>query len=288
MDTKEKHGYRLAEGKTKVIWGTPGNELRVLIESKDDITAGDGAKHDILPGKAIAATTTTCNVFRLIQQAGVVPTHYHGQADETTLEAIRASMIPIEVVVRRRAAGSYLKRNPDVKQGEPLPRLEIEFFYKDDDQHDPLMVWKPTTDEFLLYDAKLPVIPGSEIGRLSRKEVDPAPPARIFLRYNEIAFMRMAAASVFELLERTWVKQDMVLVDLKVEFGFDHTGNLMLADVIDNDSWRLWRYGLPDGQLDKQVYRDLGDDDPAGKEAAMAQIRQNYELVAKMTERFGA
>ncbi len=277
----------LAEGKTKIIMPAPGNQTHVLVKSKDDITAGDGAKHDILPGKAIAATTTTCNVFRLIQQVGVVPTHYYSQTDETTFEAIKALMIPIEVVVRRRAAGSYLKRNPEAKQGEILPRLEIEFFYKDDDQHDPMMVWKPATDEFLLYDAKAPVTPGSEVGVLRRKDVDPAPPARIFLRYNEIAFMRVAAATVFEQLERTWVKQEMALVDLKVEFGFDHTGNLMLADVIDNDSWRLWRYGSPEGQLDKQVYRDLSDEDPAVKEAALAQIRQNYELVAKMTERFG-
>lgn len=276
----------LAEGKTKIIWGTPGNHLRVQIESKDDITAGDGAKHDILPGKAIAATTTTCNVFRLIQSADVVPTHYIGQENETTFSATKAMMIPIEVVVRRRAAGSYLKRNPDAVQGTILPRLEIEFFYKDDAAHDPLMLWKPATDEFLLFDAKLPTTPESEIGRLSRKEVDPAPQTHIYLRPNEIAMMRIAAASVFELLERHWLKQDMILVDLKVEFGFDYTGRLMLADVIDNDSWRLWHYGTPDGQLDKQVYRDLSDDDPAVKEAAMTQIRQNYELVAKMTEAF--
>ena len=70
-------GRKIAEGKTKIVW--EGGE--VLIESKDDITAGDGAKHDVIPGKGRLATATTCNVFRLLKACGLPVA---GQTEETT------------------------------------------------------------------------------------------------------------------------------------------------------------------------------------------------------------
>lgn len=87
---------------------------------------------------------------------------------------------------------------------------------------------------------------------------------------------------VFEVLEHAWAAQDVTLVDLKIEFGRDAAGRLVVADVIDNDSWRIWPGGDKNRQLDKQVYRDMKLVDEDG----LAQVRRRYEIVAEMTERW--
>lgn len=278
-------GESIAEGKTKQIFATDDPNI-VHIRSKDDITAGDGAKHDILEGKAIAATETTCNVFELINRVSVVPTHYLDRVDEAGFRAIKARMTPIEIVARRIAYGSYLKRNPDTPAQTKFPRLVVEFFYKDDDAHDPIMIWDEETKTFALHDAKQPVSAASFIRKLDPAEITGLAglgyPPRIILE-----LMRLMVASVFETLEKAWLRHEMVLVDLKIECGWDAGFRQpMVADVIDNDSWRLWHCGDPTTMLDKQVYRDLATDDPELKAAAMAKIRDNYEWVAKLTKTF--
>src|SRR5690348_9077758 len=97
-------GQLLAEGKTKIIRATNHPE-RVMIVSKDDITAGDGAKHDLIAGKAALSTKTTCSVFRLLKECGL-PVGFEEQVDEKTFISPRCSMLPYEVVVRREAHGS--------------------------------------------------------------------------------------------------------------------------------------------------------------------------------------
>lgn len=288
----------LAEGKTKIIRTDPQSGTLVLVESKDDITAGDGARHDILPGKAKAATTTTVNVFRLLSLSGVIPTHFHGQENDTTFRARKARMIPIEVVVRRRAFGSYVKRNPNVIAGEILPYPVVEFYLKNDQLHDPLMEYRPEREQFWLYEAGRPTSPESRMGTVL---LDKATPVLclgvgdneshefihgLMINQHHIDLMRVTAAYVFEILEKAWLRHDCTLVDLKVEFGFDCDGRLVLADVIDNDSWRLWRYGSPSDALDKQVFRDLKTDDPKYADKLL-QVAENYKFVARMTESFG-
>jgi phosphoribosylaminoimidazole-succinocarboxamide synthase len=87
---------------------------------------------------------------------------------------------------------------------------------------------------------------------------------------------------VFQTLEVAWAEQDVTLVDLKIEFGRDTNGALLVADVIDNDSWRIWPGGEKSRMLDKQVYRNMQEVTGAGLEA----VRQRYEIVAEMTERW--
>jgi phosphoribosylaminoimidazole-succinocarboxamide synthase len=266
---------KLAEGKTKIIWAS-GDQYEVLIESKDDITAGDGAKHDTLEGKAVAATTTTCNVFELINRAGHVPTHFLTQVDERTFRARACHMIPIEVVARRIAYGSYLKRNPEVTKGTMFRHLVLEMFHKNDAAHDPFMVYNEAERSFNLYDAKQPVGPTTLQGVMPATDLDP----------NHVTLMRLGAAAVFLQLEKALSDQHIQLVDLKVEFGFDkETGQLRLADVVDNDSWRIWPYGQEHEMLDKQVYRDLNASDEEARAAAMAKIGGNYREVAVLSGR---
>jgi phosphoribosylaminoimidazole-succinocarboxamide synthase len=96
---------------------------------------------------------------------------------------------------------------------------------------------------------------------------------------------------VFAVIETAWAKQDVTLVDLKIEFGRpvqketpshknDQTATLIVADVIDNDSWRIWPGGDKTRMLDKQVYRNMS----AVTEQGLDEIRRRYEIVADLTD----
>lgn len=285
---------RLAEGKTKIIWATADSGV-VKIESKDDITAGDGAKHDLLEGKAIAATTTTCNVFEYLNSRGI-RTHYLGKESDNTFLARKVRMIPLELVARRIATGSYLKRYPETIEGEVFDQLVFEIFHKDDAAHDPLLKFDFERGVGVRYQASLPE--GSQpldevtIGGLGLE--DPTimtPVARLGLGQgieNRVETLGVITRSVFLSLEEVWRTQGVQLVDLKIECGFDvETGELLVADVIDNDSWRIWPAGEREQMLDKQVYRNLaGTDDPAAKAKELGKIKNNYARVAEMTGQF--
>ncbi len=105
--TKYAFGRLLTEGKTKWVYQGAGNENQVIVVSKDDITAGDGAKHDVLANKGRIANQTTCNVFRLLQTCGI-PVGFLEQVDEVSFIAPNCRLLPYEVVVRREAQGSVL------------------------------------------------------------------------------------------------------------------------------------------------------------------------------------
>lgn len=162
---------KLTEGKTKVIYDVEDDH--VIMFSKDDITAGDGTQRDVIEGKGAIATRTTANIFRLLNRHGI-PTHFVEQVDKVRLLCIRCEMIPLEVTIRGSAAGHYLKRHRDVKEGADLEEPVVEFTFKDDARHDPLVViaaegsWK-------LYDPEQPVAPDTLTGEiaplLSSKEV---------------------------------------------------------------------------------------------------------------------
>ncbi|KAH7719636.1 multifunctional protein ADE2 [Aphelenchoides avenae] len=94
--------------------------------------------------------------------------------------------------------------------------------------------------------------------------------------------MKRQTAVVFRLLEHAWQREGCVLVDLKIEFGVNTKGEVVLADVIDNDSWRVWPNGDRRLQLDKQFYRDL----PEVTDEALKELKKNYEKVADLTAHF--
>ncbi|MGC9358932.1 MAG: phosphoribosylaminoimidazolesuccinocarboxamide synthase [Anaerolineae bacterium] len=240
-------GPKLAEGKTKVIYAHPGDPALVYMTHKDNLSAGDGARRNVLPGKGAAACETTSNVFEVLNGAGIA-THYVDKVGDVVNIVRRCEMIPLEVVMRRVATGSYIRRHPEVEEGTRFDPVLVEFFYKDDEAHDPLV-----TDKQIA-------------------EMDVATPA-------EIEAMRSVGREVFEVLEAKWAEQDVVLVDCKIEFGRTDEGALLVADVIDNDSWRIWPGGDRSRMLDKQVYREM----PEVTDERLADLLTKYLQVAELT-----
>jgi len=270
-------GALVTEGKTKKIYRINGSSDLVSVIAKDDITAGDGAKHDIIPDKGRLANATTCNVFRLLKACGL-PVAFEEQDSPTSFIAPPCTMLPYEVVVRREAHGSYLKRNPHFTKGQLFPKLIVEFFLKTKDKNwkgkplvadDPLMLYEDGASQIRLLNPAKPVQGQEPFLVLQTSEV--------FDRAEEWKFfpeMRNIARQAFLVLEKAWQLEGGTLVDFKVEFGFDPKGRLLLADVIDNDSWRVLENGA---YIDKQVYRDGG---------ALEDVAAKYRLVAETTGHF--
>jgi len=274
---KSAHGASLAEGKTKIIRAAaqPG---KVVIVSKDDITAGDGAKHDLIQGKASLSTRTTSSVFSLLKACGI-PVAFDQQVDAVTFLAPRCEMLPYEVVVRREAHGSFLKRSPGLSKGHLFSKLLVEFFLKTKDrvwkQHkllcdDPMMQYAEGAATIDLFEPSKPIIGQKAFLSLAASEV--------FSHEGEdkhFAQMRSIARRAFLALEKAWQIEGRTLVDFKVEFGLTDGGELLLADVIDNDSWRVLENG---SYIDKQAYRDGG---------RLDDVAEKYQRVAEITSRFG-
>lgn len=263
----------IQEGKTKKIWRFPLSTYEVLIESKDDITAGDGVKREKFAGKGIYSTATTVNCFELLQ-AHHIPNHFIKREDERTFRALELRMIPIEVVIRRLATGSFLARNPNVPEGTIFSNPIIEFFEKNDTLHDPILIHDLVTCRVLRFNAKQPLAEGfMGEGPLANRE-------EWWHIINKLVYL---GERTFLVLERAWATFNVTLVDLKIECGQSTvTGDIIVGDVITNDEWRIWPSGKKSKQLDKQNFRELNQ---ATKEA-MDAIKANYELVMEMTGKF--
>jgi phosphoribosylaminoimidazole-succinocarboxamide synthase len=262
----------VAEGKTKIIREVSGSPDQVFIINKDDITAGDGLYRDIIDEKGVLATETTCNVFCLLARANI-PTHFiRREEGGNTFRAHKAEMVKVELVARRIATGSYLKRHPQITEGTIFPESVVtEFFLKDDSRHDPLMMWSETRQCFELYDSGKP----EEDGYLGDLE------DTTLWGYAGIEDFRSLLIRTFHVIEKAWSRQGVVLVDLKIELGYTVCGKLVVADVIDNDSWRIWQFGQKHRMKDKQVYRDS-----KRTPSELATIKGNYAWVAEATGKF--
>jgi phosphoribosylaminoimidazole-succinocarboxamide synthase len=243
-------GPKLAEGKTKIIYAHTSDPNLAVMVQKDSISAGDGARRNTIAGKGALSGRTAANVFALLNRSGFA-THYLDAPEPGVMVVRRCRMLPLEVVMRRLATGSYLKRHPAIAEGARFDPLQVEFFLKDDARHDP------------------------QIGA-------DAIAAQGIATSAEVERMIADGRRVFTTLERAWAAQDVTLVDLKIEFGRDPKGALVVADMIDNDSWRLWPGGEKSRMLDKQVYRNMREVTDEG----LAQVRQLYETVAGMTDRW--
>ena len=283
----------LTEGKTKKIWSVKDNPALIIIENKKDITAFDDPKFTKqFELKAQYATTTTCRVFELLKKTGI-PVAYQEQLSPTEFLAESCQMIPLEVVARRYAVGSYLKRQPNYAQPEGQPpyrfdELCIEFFLKTTKgqlvgkngkilvsgleakkgEEDPLIA-NPLETEWKLLHPKKPI--SDPECDLKRKVLA----VNVIDNLNAVAQMAEILKRTFLTLENAWWSSfKFRLIDMKIEFGKTTRGELVIADVIDNDSWRLrdadWN------ELSKEAFRQ-------GEE--LSEVERKYGLVASMVEK---
>jgi len=260
QEQKITKGVQIASGKTKEIWQAMELPGMAVVKSYDDITAGDGEKHDVINDKAELSTTTTCNMFSLLKQCGL-PVAFERQLSPTEFLAPVLGMIPIEVVARRVATGSYLQRNPHVPEGTVLPHLATEFYLKTHgcefnghkfpestpgrSYDDPYM--KIVGDEAWLYNAHMPLAMQEPFLKLPLAEIFPDGNGKQIL-----ATLTELNTHAFLIAEKAWKILGYDLLDWKIEFGW-FNGNIYIGDVIDADSWRVMKDGK---KLSKQAYRD--------------------------------
>jgi len=296
-----KKGTLNAEGKTKRIHNEETRQDIVLVANKNDITAFDDKKFTKQFGsKGLCATTTTCKVFELLQNAGI-PVAYVEQIGPLEFVAKKCKMIPLEVVVRRYAVGSYLKRHPELKRVGTIPhrfhRLVFELFLKttggkiltldgsicgetpvdpETNKHieDPL-ISNPDEDVWNLRHPKYPQ--WDERSRLNcqvfRQDILPDPD-----NHNKETLIKEVeeiTRKAFFVLEGAFATLGHHLIDFKIEFGFTQTGKLVVADVIDNDSWRLCDQEWV--EMSKESFRQ-------GKE--LSEVERNYGIVTELVKQF--
>lgn len=211
----------LYEGKAKRVYET--NESHALrIEYKDEVTAGNGAKKDEMPGKGRLNNRITSAIFEYIAQHGV-KSHFIRRISETEQLVQAVEIVPLEVVVRNIAAGSITKRL-GFENGHRFDAPLVEFFYKKDELNDPLI----TEDHIQQL-------------HIANEE--------------EIQSIKAQALQVNQALIQLMDELQLDLVDFKIEFGKDREGHILLADEISPDTCRIWDK-VTGENFDKDVYRN--------------------------------
>ncbi|MFN3813863.1 MAG: phosphoribosylaminoimidazolesuccinocarboxamide synthase [Aquificaceae bacterium] len=216
---------KLYEGKAKVIYKTE-DPNKYIVYFKDTATAFDATKKAQVEGKGVLNNTISSIAFELLKEAGV-KTHFIAKVSHREMLVWRAKRFDIEVVVRNIAAGSICKRL-GLREGTVFEEPLIEFFYKKDALHDPLICY-----EHILM-----------LGLLKEEQILP---------------IKHMALRVNETLRKFFKEHGLLLVDFKLEFGELFDGSLAVIDEISPDTCRLWDEETGE-KLDKDRFRfDLGD-----------------------------
>ena len=228
----------LYEGKAKQVFATDDPE-RVIVRFKDDATAFNAQKRGTIAGKGEVNNAVSTLLYRELQEAGV-PTHFVTQLSPREQLVRRVRIVPVEVIVRNRAAGTFASRY-GVEEGLPLDPTVIEFCLKSDALGDPPMNAATAVALGLAGEAELELL------------------FELAAEVNEYLLARFAVAG-------------LDLVDFKLEFGVDDDDQLLLADEISPDTCRLWDLETEE-KLDKDRFRrDLG-----GVEEAYQEVRRRLE-----------
>ncbi len=223
---------QLYEGKAKKVFATADPNY-VIVSYKDDATALDGLKKGSIAGKGAINNRMTNFLMQLLEKQGV-PTHFVRELNDRETVVKKVSIVPLEVIVRNISAGHFAQRY-GVKEGIVFAEPTVEFSYKNDDLHDPLL-----NDSHAL-----------ALG-LATKE--------------EIAQIKAMALKVNETLKAYFASIGVKLVDFKLEFGRLSDGSLVLADEISPDTCRFWD-AKTNEKLDKDRFRrDMGGVEDAYQE----------------------
>ena len=222
MDKKEL----INSGKVKSVFTTE-NEDEVIIEFRDDMTAGDGARKEVMDKKGAYNATISAKIFKVLEENGV-ETQFIDLPEPNVMVAKKLEMIPIEVIVRNIATGS-LVRNYPIEDGKKLDPPIVQMDYKDDEYHYPML--------------NRSLIKALEIAS-----------------DEEIEILIEKALKINEVLVKFFADAGIILVDFKVEFGKDKDGNILLGDEISPDGCRLWDSETLE-MLDKELFRKGKDNE---------------------------
>ena len=195
----------LYEGKAKKVFATDVEDV-VIVDYKDDATAFNGLKKGTIVGKGVVNNRMSNHVFKLLEKAGV-PTHYVEELSDRETAVKKVEIVPVEVIVRNVAAGSFSKRM-GVEEGRELLCPILEFSYKNDDLGDPMI-----NSYYAL-----------ALGLATQEELD---------KIKEYTF------KVNDVLKEYFLNAGIKLIDFKIEFG-RYKGQIILADEISPDTCRLW------------------------------------------------
>ena len=229
---------QLYEGKAKKVFATEDPSL-LIVSYKDDATAFNGLKKGTIAGKGVINNRMSNALMKLLEKKGI-PTHYVEELSDRDTLVKKVSIVPLEVIIRNIAAGSFSKRY-GVDEGLVFDSPTIEFSYKNDALGDPLI------NEYHIVAIGL---------------ADP----------TEIYTIKRYAFAVNEILKEFWASCGVMLVDFKLEFGKLADGTIVLADEISPDTCRLWD-SVTKEKLDKDRFRrDLG-----GVEDAYHEIMKRLE-----------
>lgn len=227
MEKKEQ----LYEGKAKKVYATEDPDI-VIVDYKDDATAFNGLKKGTIVGKGVINNKMTNKIMQVMETKGV-PTHYVEQLSDRETAVKRVEIVPLEVIIRNVAAGSFSKRL-GVPEGTQFTEPTIEFSYKNDDLGDPL------------------------INSYFARALDLA-------TWEEIEKIKEYAFKVNDVLKEYFLQAGIKLIDFKIEFGRFHD-QILLADEISPDTCRLWDVNTNE-KLDKDRFRrDLGNVEEAYNE----------------------
>ena len=223
---------QMYEGKAKKVFATEDPAI-VMVHYKDDATAGDGEKKGTIRDKGIVNNKLSNALMQKLEKEGI-PTHYVEELNDRDTLVKKVEIVPLEVIIRNVAAGSFTKRL-GVKEGTVLKTPTLEFSYKNDDLHDPLINH---------YHALA-------LGLATQEEMDTI--AAYAFKINEI-------------LKGILLGANIRLIDFKLEFGRLADGQIILADEISPDTCRFWD-ATTGAHLDKDLFRrDLGGEADAYQE----------------------
>ncbi len=226
-------GEQLYEGKAKKVFLTEDPDA-LIVSYKDDATAFNGLKKGTIAGKGAINNRMSNYLFRVIEREGV-PTHYVQEISDRETVVRKVEIVPLEVIIRNVAAGSFSKRL-GVSEGTELVEPTIEFSYKNDELEDPLI------NSYFAKALKLAT-------------------------QDELETIKKYAFMVNDILKVEFLKAGLRLIDFKIEFGRFH-GKIILADEISPDTCRLWDAKTGE-KLDKDRFRrDLGNVEEAYIEVA--------------------
>lgn len=224
-------------GKAKDIYATI-DERQIVAVYKDQATAFNGEKKERIIGKGRLNNLISSLIFEKMNAAGI-KTHFIKRLSDTEQLNQKVDIIPLEVVLRNVAAGSFSKRF-GIAEGTELSSPIVEFYYKKDELNDPFI-----NDEHVAF------------LKLASQE--------------EVAYIKEETRRINRFLQDLFAQIGLKLVDFKLEFGIDQTGQILLADEFSPDNCRLW--DADGNHLDKDVFR-----------RGLGQLTDVYEVVLEKLE----